>query len=218
MRTLCGWAKTVLIVAACLLAAGAPASAQEDFANLSANAYRRPANPPATASFFADPGWPGTHITVRPEFGLSGRPRGGPITYCVRSCDGRFFPVSGRGDQSHADVCKNFCPSADVNVYSGSSIEDAYTPQGKPYSKSVNAFRYRNELVPNCSCNGVSALGLSYARIEDDPTIRSGDIIAKAEGMMVAVSSDRRRSGIMFRPLSASTARAYGLAPRTASR
>lgn len=206
--------KVGLIVTTLLLGALASGSGSaQEFFNPNFSIYAREPAPSVSAFAPFDPSMPSTRITVRPRFGAGA---GGSVTYCVRTCDGRYFPVAGRGDESHANVCSNFCPAAEIKIYSGSSIDDAQTAEGKPYSKSATAFRYRNEIVPDCSCNGGSTFGLSYMRVEDDPTIRSGDIVAKPEGLMIAASSNRRRSGIMFRPLSASSARAYGLATRPA--
>ena len=204
--------KVGLVLTALLIEAlfSRPGSAQ-DFFNPNFSIYGNQPAYPQAAYAAPDPTIPRVRIVVRTRFGPG---QAGSTAYCVRTCDGRFFPVTDRGDESHAKVCGNFCPSAEIKIYSGSSIDDAQTPEGKPYSKSANAFRYRNEIVPNCSCNGGSALGLSYMRVEDDPSLRSGDIIAKTEGLMIAASSNRRRSGIMFRPLPVSSARAYGIAMR----
>ena len=56
----------------------------------------------------------------------------------------------------------------------------------KPYSELPNAFRYRNELVAGCTCNGKDQIGLAPVKIEDDPTLRKGDIVAGENGLLVA--------------------------------
>ena len=63
---------------------------------------------------------------------------------------------------------------------------------GKPYSELPNAFRYRNELVAGCTCNGKDPVGLASVKIENDPTLRKGDIVAGDDGLMVA---GRARTG-----------------------
>ena len=73
---------------------------------------------------------------------------------------------------------------------------------GKPYSELPNAFRYRNEIVAGCTCNGKDAMGLAQVKIESDPTLRSGDIVAGANGLMVANKSDRRGASLEFSPAS----------------
>src|SRR5258708_31500084 len=46
------------------------------------------------------------------------RPRalysGGGQAYCVRTCDGRYFPISASDNQSRAASCNNFCPASET--------------------------------------------------------------------------------------------------------
>jgi len=110
---------------------------------------------------------------------------GGSQAYCVRTCDGRYFPISSSGNQSKAASCNSFCPATETRVVYGSDIENAVTESGKPYSELPNAFRYRDELVAGCTCNGKDPVGLAAVRIENDPTLRKGDIVAGSSGLMV---------------------------------
>jgi hypothetical protein len=161
----------------------------------------------------------GTRITVRPRVHRPrSKPRSRLLSFCVRTCDGRYFPLMGAADnKSGASACNAFCPAAPTAVYSGASIDDARTADGKSYAKFANAFRYRSELVPNCTCNAGGAAGLSYVTLENDPTLREGDIVAQPDGLMVVSGLRRRHSGLMFRPLSKARAQAYGIAPPLAS-
>jgi hypothetical protein len=117
---------------------------------------------------------------------------GGPQAYCVRTCDGRHFPISGTSDQSRVASCRSFCPAAETKVVYGGNIDNAVTESGRPYSEMPNAFRYRDELVAGCSCNGKDAVGLAAVKLEDDPTLRRGDIVAGESGLMVAGRSNDR--------------------------
>jgi hypothetical protein len=131
------------------------------------------------------------------------RARGGGQAYCVRSCDGRYFPVMGADNQSRAASCSSFCPASDTKVVYGSNIDRAATESGKPYSELPNAFRYRNEIVAGCTCNGKDALGLAEVKIENDPTLRKGDIVAGEAGLVVAGrSADKRGAELNFSPAS----------------
>ena len=123
--------------------------------------------------------------------------------------------TGGRGDESNKDFCKSACPAAETKVYSGSSIETAYSSDGKPYNKIANAFRYRNESVPGCACQSDGRAGLAHIRIEDDKTIRVGDIVANANGLMVASGTGRK--GIIFARINAARMKAERL-PAVASR
>lgn len=124
------------------------------------------------------------------------RSSGGTQAYCVRSCDGRYFPIVASDGQSRAASCNSFCPASETRIVYGSSIDHAATDTGKPYSELPNAFRYRTELVSGCTCNGKDPAGLAAVKIEDDPTLRKGDIVAGADGLMVAHSPDKRGASL----------------------
>ena len=127
----------------------------------------------------------------------------GGQAYCVRTCDGRYFPISGSDNQSRAASCNGFCPASETKVVYGSNIDNAETESGKSYSDLPNAYRYRDELVPGCTCNGKDHTGLAPIKIEDDPTLRKGDLVAGDNGLMVAGrSADRRGASLHFSPAS----------------
>ncbi|WP_448034636.1 DUF2865 domain-containing protein [Bradyrhizobium liaoningense] len=128
---------------------------------------------------------------------------GGGTAYCVRGCDGRYFPAQGSDAESKAQSCKSFCPASETSLVYGSNIDDATTENGKSYSDLPNAFRYRNEIVAGCTCNGKDPAGLASVKVEDDPTLRKGDIVAGAGGLVVASrnANDRRGVAMNFSPL-----------------
>jgi hypothetical protein len=128
---------------------------------------------------------------------------GGGSAYCVRSCDGRYFPAQGADAESKAQSCKSFCPASETSLLYGSNIDDAATDSGKSYSDLPNAFRYRNEIVAGCTCNGKDTAGLAQIKAEDDPTLRKGDIVAGSDGLVVANrnANDRRGVAMNFSPL-----------------
>jgi hypothetical protein len=123
----------------------------------------------------------------------------GSTSYCVRTCDGRYFPVVASDGQTKAEACKSFCPASETTVFRGGSIDHASSDTGKSYSDLPNAFRYRTELIAGCTCNGKDPAGLAAVKIEDDPTLRKGDIVAGANGLMIAGSS-RRSAALNFTP------------------
>jgi hypothetical protein len=143
---------------------------------------------------------------------------GGAQAYCVRSCDGRYFPISASDGQSRAASCHSFCPASETKLVYGSNIDDASTESGKPYSELPNAFRYRNEIVAGCTCNGKDQIGLAPVKIENDPTLRKGDIVAGPGGLMVAGrSADKRGASLNFSPASESVRSRYQRVPVVAS-
>ncbi len=120
--------------------------------------------------------------------------------YCVRTCDGRYFPASA-GNQSPAETCKSFCPAADTRVFYGPSIDEAASEAGKPYTELPNAFRYRSELVAGCTCNGSDPVGLAKIKVEDDKTLRRGDLVVAPDGVKVATGHlDKARASAELAP------------------
>ena len=88
------------------------------------------------------------------------------------------------------------------------------TDNGKSYSDLPNAFRYRNELVGGCTCNGKDQIGLAPVKIENDPTLRKGDIVAGENGLLVAGrSADRRGAELNFSPASDKVRAKYDRVP-----
>ena len=57
-----------------------------------------------------------------------------------------------------------------------------------------NAFKYRESFVTGCSCNGKDATGLASVSIDDDKTIRKGDIVAGKDGIVIATQQPDRRA------------------------
>lgn len=105
--------------------------------------------------------------------------------YCVRSCDGRYFPAPPVEKASLAESCKNLCPASETQLFHGSAIDEVRSQNGKAYSSLPNAFRYREELVEGCTCNGKDVVGLATIKPEDDATLRQGDMLATADGVKV---------------------------------
>src|ERR1044072_1242879 len=54
------------------------------------------------------PGAPPPEGTIPPEQSYGG---GGPA-YCVRLCDGRYFPLQPHPSASPAQLCSAFCPAS----------------------------------------------------------------------------------------------------------
>jgi hypothetical protein len=178
----------------------APSAHAEDFLSALFGAFgaHRPAMP-ATPLPFASEGDPSAQPDARPRAVYGG----GGTAYCVRTCDGRYFPLAVSDNASRAASCNSFCPASDTKVVYGSNIDNAATETGKPYSELPNAFRYRTEIVAGCTCNGKDQIGLAPVSIENDPTLRKGDIVAGANGLMVASrGADKRGAALNFSPLS----------------
>jgi hypothetical protein len=146
------------------------------------------------------------------------RPRyAGGQAYCVRTCDGRYFPLAASDNQSRAASCNSFCPASETRVVYGGDIDGAATETGTPYSELPNAFRYRNEMVAGCTCNGKDQVGLAPVNIENDPTLRKGDIVAGTDRLMSAGRGADRRGALNFSPAPQRISARYQRVPVAAS-
>lgn len=135
--------------------------------------------PPAVANFFADPFGLNTPSPPPQPTRMSG---GGPA-FCVRSCDGKYFQLS-RGGATPAQMCQAFCPASPTKVFFGSSITGAVGSNGERYADSENAFAYRKALKADCTCNGRDPAGLAPVDLSLDASLRPGDVIATASGLV----------------------------------
>lgn len=135
----------------------------------------RQASPPQ-AGFFADPF--GMQHAAPPA------PRVAGSAFCVRGCDGKYFPVNARGNATPAQLCQAFCPASATKVYFGSNIDYATSSDGERYAASENAFAYRKALRADCTCNGKDPGGLAPIDISLDGSLRPGDVLATTSGLV----------------------------------
>ena len=122
----------------------------------------------------------------------SGAQSGTYRTVCVRSCDGFYFPISFATTSSRFPdderTCKNLCPAADAALYAyrnpGEDMNQAVSTSGQPYSSSPNAFRYRQEFNPSCSCKAAGQTWAEALKGLDDKAAaaQQGDIIVTEDG------------------------------------
>ncbi len=165
----------------------APAVAQNEnfFEMLFGRPQQRPRQyVPPQASPFADPSQPyyGERRASVPSSGGGGR-----VAYCVRLCDGRYFPIQRNANASPAQLCSAFCPAARTQVFNGSQIDHAYAGGGQRYADLENAFVYRQRIVEGCSCNGKDSFGLARLDVASDPTLRPGDIVSSGDNVKAAL-------------------------------
>jgi hypothetical protein len=105
-------------------------------------------------------------------------------SYCVRTCDGKYFPLSARSGVTPAQMCQSFCPASATKIYSGSGIDNAAGANGERYADMLNAFAYRKALKADCTCNGRDPAGLAPIDLSLDTTLRPGDLVATANGLV----------------------------------
>jgi len=216
-RTSNGPAALGVMLVLCALISSPQARAEDDYVATLLGAVAGGSSPSLSLPFASEGGiyGPRRHMARAPHLTTS---YDGSQAFCVRSCDGRYFPATGSDHQSRAASCNNFCPASKTAIVYGSNIDNAATQDGKAYSEMPNAFRYRNEIVAGCTCNGKDQIGLAPVKIEDDPTLRKGDIVAGASGLMVAGrSADRRGASLQFSPASKSLVSRYQQLPVVAA-
>jgi Protein of unknown function (DUF2865) len=136
---------------------------------------------PPQASFFADPF--GQNQQPAAPAPRSYASSSGPA-FCVRSCDGRYFPLTLRGNASPVQMCQAFCPASPTKVFFGSNIDSAYSSNGEHYADSDNAFAFRKAMRADCTCNGRDPAGLAPVDLTLDTSLRPGDVIATTSGLV----------------------------------
>ena len=104
--------------------------------------------------------------------------------HCVRTCDGKFFPVSrgGRKELSLDKICSAMCPAAQTKVFSGLGIDHSSASDGQRYTAIPNAFAYRTKIIDNCTCNGRDPFGVAKVDLENDITLQGGDLVVQETG------------------------------------
>jgi hypothetical protein len=112
-------------------------------------------------------------------------------TVCVRSCDGSYFPISFATVPARfpddEKTCKALCPAADASLFSyrnpGEDMNQAVSISGQSYASSPNAFRYRQEFNPSCSCKAAGQTWSDALKSIDDKSTaeQQGDIIVTEE-------------------------------------
>jgi hypothetical protein len=150
----------------------------------------RSAAPPRPRGFFET--LFGAPTAPPSEYGTYGSPDNSQSstyrTVCVRTCDGFFFPISfatvPSKFQDDERTCQQMCPATEASLYTyrnpGEDVSQAVALSGAPYKQLANAFRYRQEFNPSCSCkkpgqSWTEALG------PNDPTLERGDVIVTDE-------------------------------------
>jgi hypothetical protein len=138
--------------------------------------WERPSAPPSASAYA--PEVPDTRTQEAPR-----SDSGSGVAYCVRLCDGHFFPIQ-RGNASPAETCNSFCPASKTKIFSGGSIDHSVARDGTRYADLAGAFLFRTKIVPGCTCNGRDAFGLATVKPSEDPTLRAGDVVATESGFM----------------------------------
>ena len=171
--------RRVFVAAAVLALAFTPrAASAEGLFDLFFSGLQKQHQATPQANFFADP--QSQPAAPAPRAVASG---GSGPAFCVRSCDGKYFPLT-RSNASPVQMCQAFCPASPTKVFYGSNIDNATSTTGERYADSENAFGYRKALRADCTCNGRDAAGLAPVDLTLDASLRAGDVIATTDGLV----------------------------------
>ncbi|WP_298874208.1 DUF2865 domain-containing protein [uncultured Bradyrhizobium sp.] len=112
-------------------------------------------------------------------------------TVCVRTCDGAYFPISFATVPARfpddEKTCKALCPAAEAVLYAhrnpGEDMNSAVSISGQPYTSLPNAFKFRSEFNPSCSCKAAGQSWADALKSADDKAAveQQGDIIVTEE-------------------------------------
>jgi hypothetical protein len=185
----------LLLVLLSVVHSATPASAQGFFESLfngfNGDRYAPRRDPSAYAprggNSYAAPSSGQPHAT--PAAAQASYGTGRSVAYCVRLCDGRYFPMQRHANATSIQLCNAFCPAAKTQVFNGSEIDHAVASNGARYADLGNAFVYRQKVVPDCTCNGKDAFGLAKIDVANDPTLRPGDIVSAGDNVKVALTA-----------------------------
>jgi hypothetical protein len=221
-----GFLRVTRLAWVALMLSGLPAGAQGGFFDIFGNGGQRGGGwfgqrqrpyVPQQASPYADPSQSGSD-RYGSGFGAGHgeRPASNPssgggrgVAYCVRLCDGRYFPIQRHAHANPVQLCSSFCPATRTQVFNGSQIDHAIASNGARYADLDNAFVYRQKVVDNCTCNGRDSFGLARIDVAADPTLRQGDIVASGDNVKAALiamhaAKERARDTASARPMATS--------------
>jgi hypothetical protein len=130
-------------------------------------------------------------------------------TLCVRTCDGFYFPISyttvpGRFRDDER-LCQRQCPAAEVALYAhrnpGEDVTQAVSIDGSQYTDLPNAFRYRREHNPTCSCRQPGqSWNDALKNVDDRSTLERGDIVVTEERAKIMSQPRTDAQGRPLRP------------------
>jgi hypothetical protein len=128
---------------------------------------------------------PGQYPSVPGDVGQSigNSNLGRAAAYCVRMCDGRYFPVERHANVTATQICSAFCPATPTKIYNGGEIAQAVAADGARYVDLKTAYLYRKTIVKDCTCNGRDIFGLVTMDVKTDPTLRAGDTVSTGDGV-----------------------------------
>ncbi|WP_029029419.1 DUF2865 domain-containing protein [Salinarimonas rosea] len=114
------------------------------------------------------------------------------FSFCVRTCDGYFFPLgdlrTARDLSLHEEACAAACPAAQTALFAATGSRDIADARalagGAPYTDLPRAFAHRETRVAGCGC-AQPERSAAERLAAGDRTLRPGDVIVTADGARV---------------------------------
>jgi hypothetical protein len=120
-------------------------------------------------------------------------------------------------------TCKALCPAAEATLFSyrnpGEDMNQAMSINGQPYPSMPNAFKYRTEFNPSCSCKANGQTWSDALKSIDDKATaeQQGDIIVTEESAKRMARPQQGKAASSPQKKGASTAATSGTAAPAAA-
>ncbi|MGP9819285.1 DUF2865 domain-containing protein, partial [Salinarimonas sp. NSM] len=157
--------------------------------------FGRPDTPAATELARRAPVVAPARLSIEPP-SRAAAPAPAPVpsrfSFCVRTCDGYFFPLgdlrTARDLSLHAQACAAACPAAETALFAATGSRDIADARalagGERYVDLPRAFAHRETRVAGCGC-ALPERSAAERLAAGDRTLRPGDVIVTSEGARV---------------------------------
>ena len=110
--------------------------------------------------------------------------RGSGPAFCVRSCDGKYFPLTLRGNATPVQMCQAFCPASATRSFSAaiSMARPRAMASAMPIARTPSPTARR--CAPTAPATAAPPSGLAPVDLTLDTSLRPGDVVATTGGLV----------------------------------
>ena len=104
---------------------------------------------PPQASPYADPSQAdryGDRTGSAPSSGSGGG--GARVAYCVRLCDGRYFPIQRHANATPVQLCSALCPASQTKVFDGKDFPGVATQVYDVSALDAGTYKFECSIHP----------------------------------------------------------------------
>ena len=109
--------------------------------------------------------------------------RGPATAFCVRSCDGHYFPVRAHAGMSAAQACRAFCPASETRSIPAANRLCGGTRR-QPLCRAEECLPLSQALGLRLHLQRSQRFRAGAYRRREDPTLRPGDVVATEKGLV----------------------------------